>query len=194
MNFDKIVDFFNYNHTCVVCSKPMALLIKDYKIDKDGSFNYNFINDNCVNIQVTQSIFRNLQINIENNSYCIPNSNKDYMALSSILNSKKIIFSRKCNCSSNFYIICNPLVFGADGYIRPFSLEFLSFRIDKNDESSIIVTNNYKSHFTSILDIRVDPPYFTYKKTKYTQLPLVNFESYNKDKILRKINTLITFS
>jgi len=97
-------------------------------------------------------------------------------------------------CECGFRVKTSPLSFGEDGYVNSLDLEILSFKLRKNDNSYLKISNDYKYKKTTVVDISIMPPYNTLTKGGYAELPLINFGKMDKEKILHKIKTLITFS
>jgi len=176
---------------CVLCNSPAILFFKDYKCEHNESLNYEY-DSNQINLQITQSLFRNVNVDLIHNSYQVKSWTKDSIKLAAALNSKKIKAYKICECG--FQLKTSPLIFRSDGYVNSLDLEILSFKIHKNDNSYLKVSNDYKYKKTIVIDINVVPPYNTLTRGGYVELPLINFAKMDKKKILHKIKTLIMFS
>lgn len=175
----------------MLCEDPVILSFKDFRCEHNESLNYEYQN-NEINLQVTQSLFRNVTIGLLDNSYQVPSWTKESSKLAVALNSKKIKIYKTCECG--LLIKTSSLIFNEDGYISPLELEILAFKLHKDEKSYLKVVNDYKYKKTIVLDIIIEPPYNTLTKGGLAELPLINFGKIDKEKTLRKIKTLITFS
>lgn len=194
MIFNNISDFFKYNSYCMFCEMPMPLLFKDIRSDEDNIFPCS-VENNHLKINILRTTIGSLEINIKDNSYHAAKSNKKLSELSMALNAKKIVFIKKCErCSFNVKIRTSPLSFNNNGYLGYIKLNLMRFQIDIDKFNRKIISNDYINNKTSIVDIQLDAPYFAASFGGYIELPLINFDFTEKNKIVQRINTLITFS
>ena len=173
------------NTNCVFCGNKTPFLFKEYMHENDEHLTYKLDKDNNVNLQISQSTLRNLQAE---KSAFVGEDFPNYFV--------------NCNSQNNSYSIslrtdpmktC-PLFFSDSGTIAPFEFDFLRFEIIKNqNDSTIIVINNYFHRKTFLIDISTSETHSSMRRSDFVELPLIDFDFTNKEKISQKIKTLITF-
>lgn len=182
----KLSEYLIQNSHCPFCKSAAPVVFKDsrritipYKSDKDS-----------ITLQVTQAVYRNVEINLLGNSCDIKfKQYKNALPLIHHLNGKKIRVVKSCSCSQEFKSLSSTLEFNDDSILAPITYDNVSCKV-----SSFQITNNHKHNKTTIIDMTIEPPYSLLKVSSYQEFPLFNWEKLKPEQILIKIKTLSIFS
>jgi hypothetical protein len=178
MNIKELLEFCQ---TCPFCQKPMPLYTKFSRLE----YEVDILDDIC---SFRVGGIGKLEINILKNTWRTSTIN-DTTHVN--LNNRHFIFGRKCTCASQTCWQSSSISFDEDKTIRPVSISSLMFQRIL-DEEKIVITSNYKEEYTSVSKYTWSK-YFSYSKSYYNQLPLIDFDFTSREKVESKLKMIMTF-
>lgn len=179
-------EYLIQNSHCPFCKSPVPATFRDFRTD---SIPYRLVKD-CVILQVTQALYRNVEINLVDNTCKIEfKQHQNPLPLIHHLNAKKIRVIKDCACPQEFRSISSALVFNDNATLAPVSHDNVTCKI-----LSFQITNNHKHSKTTVIDTTIETPYSLLKVSSYQEFPMFNWEKLKPEQILTKIKTLSIFS
>lgn len=174
------------NSHCPFCKSPIPVTFRDLRAD---FIPYRLGKDSVI-LQVTQALYRNVEINLLDNTCKIEfKQHQNPLPLIHHLNAKKIRVIKDCSCLQEFRSLSSVLVFNDDATLAPVVHDNVTCKI-----SSFQITNNHKHSKTTVIDTTVEAPYSLLKVSSYREFPMFNWEKLKPEQILIKIKTLSIFS
>lgn len=179
-------EYLIHNSHCPFCKSAIPVTFRDLKAD---FIPYKLEKDNVI-LQITQALYRNVEINLSGNTCKIEfKQYKNPLPLIHNLNTKKIRIVKICACPQEFRSLSSVLSFNDDMTLAPVSHDNITCKI-----SSLQITNNYKHSKTTVIDTTIEAPYSLLKISSYREFPMFGWEKLRPEQILIKIKTLSIFS
>lgn len=186
-----LVDILNQDDRCAFCKHALVIkmvylnsygLKQKFSISNDGVFTYAIIN---------------ISLNTTPHRYWLGNDyTSTYEPGDEVLHSDKFHFVKKCyNCVHRYTLITSDLSF-QNGSINKFRIVEIKFQVRHTENENFIVTQNYYTNKTKVVLSKLKESYagILLPDDKIIAIPLINFNFDDPDKIVNRINTLITFS
>lgn len=187
-DISSIKDILDKNKTCPFCLSNLSLSANLALTKKNSGF---FVKDNYINFNADPKFFKNVRINIENQNFEIEKINNG-----SFTNYRSVCLLRSCHfCNHNFQIKYSRFKY-IESTISSVSLESISFKIfiEGNKNVLLNITNNYFTNETIVEKYSFENNLIIYEINENLKYSLIDFDYFDKDKIINKVSSILYFS